>query len=127
MYFLSRILGNSFYGDDYLVSISRDRTTRESCCLSFTGANSPWAGTNLKAYDSLDRPVCVLFLIPIFIKKKKKKKKGGKVHINPLKLPHHCQCTPSKLLIVSISPKLPKNVNVHLMTKNTLHKIIKIK
>jgi hypothetical protein len=56
---LSRILGNSFYWDDYLVYISRCRTTRESCCLGFTGACSSSAVTDLKAHDSLDELVLV--------------------------------------------------------------------
>jgi hypothetical protein len=54
---MSRILGNSFYGDNYLVSMSRDRTTRESCCFGFMAANSSWTGTDLKAHDSLDEPI----------------------------------------------------------------------
>jgi hypothetical protein len=56
---LSRILGNIFYWDDYLVSTSRDRTIRESCYLGFIAAYSSSAGTDLKAHDSLDGLVLV--------------------------------------------------------------------
>jgi len=64
---LSRILGNDFYGDDYLISISRYRTIWESCCLGLMAANSPWVGTDQKAHDSLNGPVRVE-LFPISLK-----------------------------------------------------------
>jgi hypothetical protein len=48
----------------WCLSISRDRTTRESSSLSFTATNFLWAGIDLKAYDSLDRWAGLSEIIP---------------------------------------------------------------
>jgi hypothetical protein len=46
MHLLSRILG-----DDFLASVSQDKTTQYFSCLGFTAINSPLDSAGLKAHD----------------------------------------------------------------------------